>query len=94
MSEIKKAVLFKRTGNPSDVVTLVDMETKQIGPGEALIDVEAAAINPSHLLTLQGSYGVQPELPAVPGGEGIGKIVTGKLLNLVLSHVKNIFQHQ
>ena len=75
MGEVKKAVQFERTGNPPDVVNLVDLKSEQVGPDDALIDVEAAAINPSHLLTLQGSYGVQPDLPAVPGAEGIGKIV-------------------
>ena len=75
MGEIKKAVQFERTGNPPDVVNLVDLKSEAVGPGDALIDVEAAAINPSHLLTLQGSYGVQPDLPSVPGAEGIGKIV-------------------
>lgn len=75
MGTIKKAVQFSRTGNPPDVVELVDMETAPVGPGDVLIDVEAASINPSHLLTLSGGYGIQPELPAVPGAEGIGKIV-------------------
>ncbi|MBO6785035.1 MAG: zinc-dependent alcohol dehydrogenase family protein [Alphaproteobacteria bacterium] len=72
MGEIRKAVQFARTGHPSDVVDLVDMETPDVGPDEVLLDVEAAAINPSHLLTLSGNYGVQPDLPAVPGAEGIG----------------------
>ena len=75
MGTIKKAVQFARTGNPPDVVEVVDLETAPVGPGEALIDIEAAAINPSHLLTLSGDYGVQPELPAIPGAEGIGKII-------------------
>ncbi len=74
MSDVKKAVRFARTGHPPDVVELVDMETAPVGDDEALIDVEAAAINPSHLLTLSGGYGVQPDLPAVPGAEGIGII--------------------
>jgi NADPH:quinone reductase-like Zn-dependent oxidoreductase len=74
MATTKKAVQFARTGNPPDVVELVDMETAPVGPGDVLIDVEAASINPSHLLTLSGGYGIQPELPAVPGAEGIGKI--------------------
>ena len=75
MGAIKKAVQFARTGHPPDVVEIVDLETAAVGPGEALIDIEAAAINPSHLLTLSGGYGVQPQLPAIPGAEGIGKIV-------------------
>jgi trans-2-enoyl-CoA reductase len=74
MPDVKKAVRFSRTGNPVDVVEFVDMETAPVGDHDALIDVEAAAINPSHLLTLAGNYGVQPELPAVPGAEGIGII--------------------
>jgi trans-2-enoyl-CoA reductase len=71
---MKKAVQFSRTGVPSEVVELIDMETTAVGDDDALIDVEAAAINPSHLLTLSGNYGVQPELPAVPGAEGTGII--------------------
>ncbi|MBT5570152.1 MAG: zinc-dependent alcohol dehydrogenase family protein [Alphaproteobacteria bacterium] len=71
---MKKAVQFSRTGVPSEVVELINMETATVGDDDALIDVEAAAINPSHLLTLSGNYGVQPELPAVPGAEGTGII--------------------
>lgn len=74
MGDMKKAVQFSETGNPPDVVEFIDMQTADVGPDDALIDVEAAAINPSHLLTLSGSYGVQPELPAVPGAEGAGII--------------------
>ncbi len=74
MGEIRKAVQFDRTGNPSDVVEVVNLETSPVGPGDALIDVDAATINPSHLLTLKGDYGIQPDLPAVPGAEGIGTI--------------------
>lgn len=72
MTDLRKAVRFSRTGHPPDVVELVDMPTPPPAAGEVVIDVEAAAINPSHLLTLAGKYGVQPELPAVPGAEGIG----------------------
>ena len=74
MGDMKKAVQFSETGNPPDVVELIDLQTADVGPDEALIDVEAAAINPSHLLTLSGGYGVQPELPAIPGAEGAGII--------------------
>lgn len=75
MGEVKKAVQFARTGNPADVLEVVDMETAPVGPGDVLIDIEAAAINPPHILTIRGGYGVQPELPAVPGGEGAGTVV-------------------
>lgn len=75
MGQTKRVVQFARTGNPPDVVEVVDLETGAVGEGEVLVDVEAAAINPSHLLTISGEYGVQLELPAVPGAEGIGRVV-------------------
>lgn len=72
---VKKAVQFARTGPPSEVVEVVDLATDPVGENDVLLDVLAAPINPSHLLTLSGSYGVQPELPAVPGAEGLGQVV-------------------
>lgn len=70
-----KAVQFARLGNPPDVVEVVDVEQPLLGPEDARIDIEAAPINPSHLMTLRGLYGVQPELPATPGAEGVGTVV-------------------
>jgi trans-2-enoyl-CoA reductase len=35
----------------------------------------AAPINPSDVLTLTGQYGILPPLPAIGGGEGVGRIV-------------------
>jgi mitochondrial enoyl-[acyl-carrier protein] reductase / trans-2-enoyl-CoA reductase len=75
MGVVKKAVQFSRTGDPADVLEVVEMATDPVGPGDVLIDIEAAAINPPHILTIQGGYGVQPELPAIPGGEGAGMVV-------------------
>lgn len=69
-----KIVQYSRTGKPDEVVELIDAEPPVPGPGEVLIDVEAAPINPSHLLALEGKYGVQPDLPTVPGAEGVGRI--------------------
>lgn len=34
-----------------------------------------ASINPADINTIQGTYPVKPELPGVPGHEGVGKIV-------------------
>lgn len=70
-----KAVQFARLGNPADVVEIVDVEQPPLGPGDVRIDIEAAPINPSHLMTLRGLYGIQPELPATPGAEGVGTVV-------------------
>jgi NADPH:quinone reductase-like Zn-dependent oxidoreductase len=39
-----------------------------------LLEVLAAPINPSDVLTLTGQYGMLPPLPAVGGNEGIGRV--------------------
>jgi NADPH:quinone reductase-like Zn-dependent oxidoreductase len=70
-----RAVQFARLGDPAEVVEVVEVERPPLGPGDARVDIEAAPINPSHLMTLRGLYGVQPALPAVPGAEGVGIVV-------------------
>jgi NADPH:quinone reductase-like Zn-dependent oxidoreductase len=53
------------------------------GPGQVLIRVEAAALNPVDLRIASGTfYGGAPKLPYVPGGEGSGTVVeAGPSLN-------------
>ena len=70
-----KVVQFARTGHPPDVVEIVDRPADPLRKDEVRLAVEAAAINPAHLLTLEGTHGVRPELPAVPGAEGLGTVV-------------------
>ncbi len=71
-----KAVQSGARGNPPDVVEVVDIETGAPGTGEVVIGVEASPINPSDLLALSGDYGVLPPLPAIPGNEGVGRLVS------------------
>ncbi len=70
-----KAARFATFGNPRDVLQTVDVEPLRPAPGEALVEVLAAPIHPSDLLTVQGLYGQLPRLPATPGNEGVGRIV-------------------
>ena len=37
--------------------------------------LEASPINPSDVLTLSAQYGILPKLPAVPGNEGVGRVL-------------------
>ena len=70
-----KAVRFSRFGRASEVAELVDVPAAPApGPGEALIEVEVAPINPSDLLHFEGRYAQRPTLPAMAGGGVLGRI--------------------
>lgn len=66
---------FERHGPvPQDVIHPVEFDLPEPGAGQALVEVVAAPINPSDLLTLTGEYGRLPELPAIGGNEGVGRV--------------------
>ena len=50
---------------PQDVIAAVSFTPAPVGAGQALVEVLAAPINPSDVLTLTGDYGSLPSLPAV-----------------------------
>ncbi len=58
-----------------DVLGLVERPMPSPGPGEALIAMQAAPINPSDLHTISGRYGLLPALPAVAGNEAVGTVM-------------------
>ena len=69
------AAQFSQIGNPADVLDVVELpDPPAPGAGEVLVELVAAPINPSDLYTIQGTYGVKPPLPAVPGYEGVGAV--------------------
>lgn len=72
---MKKAEYAERGPVPQDVIHAVDMELPPLSAGQVLIEVLAAPINPSDVLTLTGQYGLLPPLPAIGGNEGVGRIV-------------------
>lgn len=72
---MKKAQYHQRGPTPQEFIDAVDFEIAPLLSGQVLIQVLAAPINPSDVLTLTGQYGQLPPLPAVGGNEGVGKIV-------------------
>ncbi len=72
---MKRAEYAERGPVPQDVIRVVDFELPALGAGEVLVEVLAAPINPSDVLTLTGQYGLLPPLPAVGGNEGVGRVV-------------------
>lgn len=59
---------------PQEVIRPVELAMPEPAGGQALVEVVAAPINPSDLLTLTGEYGRLPELPAFGGNEGVGRV--------------------
>ena len=62
-------------GEPIDVVELAEIVSREPGPGQLEVAIEAATINPSDLMLIRGVYGVRPQLPAALGAEGVGSVV-------------------
>ena len=81
------ATQFSAFGAPDKVIELVEQpDPGEPGPGEVIVDAELFPINPADLLNLEGQYGAtQPQLPMIPGAEGVGRIAK---LGAGVSHVK------
>jgi trans-2-enoyl-CoA reductase len=72
---MKRAQYTERGPMPQASIECVDFPDPVLAEGQALIQVLAAPINPSDVLTLTGEYGTLPPLPAIGGNEGVGKVV-------------------
>ena len=69
-----RRLVFRRTGRPAEVLECEDFEPLAPRSGEVLVKILAAPLNPADLNTIEGTYGVKPPLPAVPGIEGCGAV--------------------
>ena len=72
---MKKAQYTQRGPVPQASIECVEFADPVLGEGQVLLQVLAAPINPSDVLTLTGEYGRLPPLPAIGGNEGVGKVV-------------------
>lgn len=72
---MKHALYRSRGPVPQDVIEVESFTPPVLGPGQVRVEVLAAPINPSDVLTLTGEYGSLPPLPAVGGNEGVGRVV-------------------
>jgi len=75
MNRLMKALRFVEFGPPS-VLRIEKVAIPEPGPGEALIKVTAAAINPSDVKNVSGHF-KSTTLPRTPGRDFAGEVVKG-----------------
>ncbi len=68
-----KALLCTHAGTPDDL-SIADLPDPVAGPGQAVVRIEAAALNFFDLLIIAGQYQFKPEFPFSPGAEFAGTI--------------------
>lgn len=69
-----KASRLNGFGAAPEVLGVQDLPTPAPGEGELLLEMLFAPINPADLNVIEGKYGELPELPAVIGNEGVGRV--------------------
>ena len=81
-----KQVLIERYGTPWEVAQCADVpELGDPGPDEVVFDVLAFPINPADMGFCRGTYRLKPPLPATPGAECVGRVVS---VGASVRHVK------
>ncbi len=68
-----KAIQVHQFGAP-EVLVLTEIPTPKPGPGEVLVHVRAAGVNPYDTYMRAGTYAVKPPLPYTPGSDAAGTV--------------------
>jgi NADPH2:quinone reductase len=68
-----KAIQVHQFGGP-EVLAVHDIPTPKPGPGEVLVRVRAAGVNPYDTYMRNGTYAIKPALPYTPGSDAAGTI--------------------
>ncbi len=66
-----KAIRVKEPGGP-EVLRLAEVPDPQPGPGQVVVRIKAAGVNPVDTYIRAGVYPRKPPLPYTPGGDGAG----------------------
>ena len=68
-----KAIIVHEFGGP-DVMKLEEVPVPQVGPGQVLVRIKAAGVNPADTYARTGGYSTKPTLPWTPGTDAAGVI--------------------
>lgn len=67
------AIVARAFGGP-EVLGLEELPDPVPGPGEVLVRIHAAGVNPYDTYMRAGSYAIRPELPYIPGADAAGVV--------------------
>jgi NADPH2:quinone reductase len=68
-----KAILVHQFGGP-EVLRLEEVPTPKPGPGQVLVRIHAAGVNPYDTYMRSGNYAIKPPLPYTPGSDAAGVV--------------------
>lgn len=68
-----KAIQVGQFGGP-EVLQLREIPTPKPGPGQVLVRVHGAGVNPYDTYMRAGTYAIKPELPYTPGSDAAGVV--------------------
>jgi NADPH2:quinone reductase len=68
-----KAIQIHQFGGP-EVLALHEMPIPKPGPGQVLVGVRAAGVNPYDTYMRNGTYPIKPPLPYTPGSDAAGTV--------------------
>jgi NADPH:quinone reductase-like Zn-dependent oxidoreductase len=72
-----KAIQLTAYGQPVEHLHVTEInDIGTINDDEVIIEVLYSPVNPSDLFLANGTYPIQPTLPSVIGGEGVGRVVS------------------
>jgi len=69
-----RALVVPRFGDPLEVLELQNRPVTAPGPGQLLLRMLLAPVNPADLNLIEGTYGIKPTVPFVCGNEGVGVV--------------------
>src|SRR5579862_6167318 len=70
-----KAIVVRQFGAP-EVMQLEEIPTPKPGPGQVLVRIKAAGVNPADTYMRTGNYAIKPPLPYTPGVDAAGVVET------------------
>ena len=75
MNPENRKIVYHEHGPYGETLSLTSELVPELQARQVLVEIQAAAIHPSDIGLIEGSYGVLRKLPAVGGREAVGKII-------------------